>query len=311
MDPRVLGYGTAVLMTTFAGYPSGEADDVSEIAIVGAPCDLGATGQPGQRFAPDSIRIAGEYDHDHFLDPYGGFNYANASVLDWGDVEMVIGDYKQSLTEIEEYLIDLSPQFDRLVLLGGDDGVNHPAIAALTAKYGEVTVVHLDAHCDTYVATNEHRRDHGTWIANLIDDGIVTEVWQYGIRATLPALSRGRKYSSAVKWTAIGPDLHGQVEWMLQGFGNRPVYLAIDMDVFDPSCAPGVAFPEPGGYTSREVRFLVQQLGSAFVGMGITELTPVLDPLGLTAQLANRLVLDFVKSTAGSKPVISRVASGE
>ncbi len=290
---------------TFAGYPAADGS-AHDIAIVGAPCDLGATGLPGQRFAPESIRIAGEYDHNHFVDPMG-YDYATASVRDHGDIEMVVGDYTQSLVEIERVLDGISKKrmkhakANHLVLLGGDDGVNGPLCASLMTQYGRgVVVIHLDAHTDTYAPSEAKRRDHGTWVGNVITDGIVEHVHQFGVRAVAPSYKQQRKFlkNTTRHHYVDAPDPVGRAIEEMRGIATFNQYdtvlLAIDIDVVDPAYAPGVAFPEPGGLSSAEIRRIVRAMAPWVSAMSITEVTPALDPLGLTSQLANRLVLDYI-----------------
>lgn len=277
---------------TFAGYPAADRS-AHDIAIVGAPCDLGATGQPGQRFAPESIRVSSEYDHAHFVDPLG-FDYAKAKVQDHGDIPMVVGDYTQSLVDIETELDRMwrSKLFKRLIVLGGDDGINAPVAGAMMNHFrDEVIVIHLDAHTDTYLPQSDGRRDHGTWVADLIRDGIASHVHQYGQRAVE---SRTRRQYSLAKSITRHEDVYKLIEAARHPTHDQPILLVVDMDVLDPAFAPGVAFPEPGGLMTREVRHIVRQVARYASVFTVTEVTPALDPLGLTSQLANRLVLDYV-----------------
>jgi arginase family enzyme len=74
-----------------------------------------------------------------------------------------------------------------------------------------------------------------------------------------------------------------------------PVYVTIDMDGFDPACAPGVSHPEAGGLASRDVLAILQSLGGPVVGADIVELNPGRDPLGITAALCAKLVKELAE----------------
>ena len=271
---------------TFAGYPAARNNAVSEFAILGAPCDLGTTGVAGQRMAPWAIRAAGEFDHDEFCDPETRYDWSKASVLDHGDVPIVMGDYNASLEEIANKVAKLAKRSKKLVVFGGDDGVNVAVLRGLA--YGvekPPLLIHLDAHSDTYAPTSTRRLDHGCWVSKALYEELASPVYQYGLRAPAPR--------TTTKKVARFTELDGLFASALQWGGNA--WLAIDIDVVDPAYAPGTGFPEPGGMTSREILKLVEMFAPYVRGMSITEVLPGHDPNGLTAQLANRMTLQFIQ----------------
>jgi agmatinase len=73
-------------------------------------------------------------------------------------------------------------------------------------------------------------------------------------------------------------------------------YLTLDIDVFDPSAAPGTGFPEPGGLQYRDVVSLVRGLTRRLrlLGMDLVEVNPYLDPSRRTALLAARMILEVL-----------------
>ena len=74
---------------------------------------------------------------------------------------------------------------------------------------------------------------------------------------------------------------------------SGPVYVSIDLDVFDPAHAPGVSHREPGGLRPRGVISILQQLEGPLVGADIVELNPSRDAPGITAPLAAKLVKEL------------------
>jgi agmatinase len=77
--------------------------------------------------------------------------------------------------------------------------------------------------------------------------------------------------------------------------GHRPVYLTIDIDVLDPSCAPGTGCPEPGGAHFGELIDLVYALrGANVVAVDITEVLPAVDANDITSVAAAKLVRECV-----------------
>src|SRR5690606_19995035 len=74
---------------------------------------------------------------------------------------------------------------------------------------------------------------------------------------------------------------------------GRPVYLCFDMDVLDPSCAPGVAAPSWGGLSAREAISLLRTLeGFNFVALDFNTVSPPHDLNGTSASLAAALMFE-------------------
>ena len=75
--------------------------------------------------------------------------------------------------------------------------------------------------------------------------------------------------------------------------GKRPVVICYDMDFFDPSVAPGVATPTPGGAMPEEGLELMRGLkGLNIIGIDINTMTPLHDSSGATAILAASLLAE-------------------
>ena len=72
-----------------------------------------------------------------------------------------------------------------------------------------------------------------------------------------------------------------------------PLYVSIDLDAFDPAFAPGVSHPEPGGFDTRTVLGMIQQIRAPLVGADIVELNPSRDPADATARLAAKLLKEL------------------
>ena len=72
-----------------------------------------------------------------------------------------------------------------------------------------------------------------------------------------------------------------------------PVYLSVDLDGLDPSCAPGVSHHEPGGLTVREVLDVIDALPGPLVGADVVELNPTRDLVDMTAMVGAKLVKEI------------------
>jgi arginase family enzyme len=74
---------------------------------------------------------------------------------------------------------------------------------------------------------------------------------------------------------------------------ERPLYISIDLDGFDPAYAPGVSHHEPGGLSVRDVMDQLLDLDVALLGADVVELNPDRDINGVTAVLAAKLVKEL------------------
>jgi agmatinase len=85
--------------------------------------------------------------------------------------------------------------------------------------------------------------------------------------------------------------------------GPEFIYISIDIDVLDPGFAPGTGTPEPGGMTPVDLLRAVREvaLHTPVVAMDVVEVAPALDPAELTAQNANRCILELISATAAKR----------
>ena len=86
--------------------------------------------------------------------------------------------------------------------------------------------------------------------------------------------------------------------------GPDAIYLSVDVDVLDPSAAPGTGTPEPGGLLARELLRAVRTITSSvdLVGMDIVEVSPPYDHAEITAAVAHRCALEALSALAAKKP---------
>src|SRR5436190_10242 len=75
--------------------------------------------------------------------------------------------------------------------------------------------------------------------------------------------------------------------------GKRPVYLCFDMDVFDPSTAPGVCTPSWGGLSAREGIDLLRCLTDLnIVAVDVNTVSPPQDVNGMAAHLCAHVIYE-------------------
>lgn len=133
-----------------------------------------------------------------------------------------------------------------VVMLGGEHTVTPGGAAAAAARHEGLQLVQLDAHADLRESYQGSRWSHACAMARCLDHATIRAI---GIRSYGPEeaerLQRGiAGYRMLPAWELDGA---GWIERAVDGLDDRPVYLTVDVDYFDPSIVPATGTPEPGG----------------------------------------------------------------
>jgi agmatinase len=106
---------------------------------------------------------------------------------------------------------------------------------------------------------------------------------------------------NVVSFAELDADPAACVATIRERIGRRPIYLCFDMDIFDPSCAPGVCTPEWGGLNPREgIAFLRSLAGLNFVAFDVNTVSPAQDVGEMTAFLAATVLFECCSLAAQS-----------
>jgi len=290
---------------TFARLP--RRADVSrvDIAVVGVPFDAGTTFRPGARFGPNAIREA-----SRLLRPYHAelkvSPFAQAQVADCGDIVANPFDITEALGAIDDATSELISGGARLVTLGGDHTIALPLLRAMARRHGPVTLLHFDAHLDTWDTYFGAAYTHGTPFRRASEEGLLDRaaLTHVGIRGPLYAegdldddARLGFGVISAYEVAERGvPEVVARIR---ERVDQRPLYVSIDIDVLDPAHAPGTGTPEAGGLTSRELLAILRGLdGLNLVGADIVEVAPAYDHAEITAVAASHVAYELVSLMA-------------
>ncbi len=274
----------------------------ADVAILGAPLDMGTQWRAGARFGPRAVREAstlfsfghaGAYDHEDDVTYLDGVRLA-----DIGDADIVHTDMMRSLDAIEAGVRAILKAGALPVVIGGDHSVNIPCIRAF-ADAGPLHVVQIDAHLDFVDERHGVRFGHGNPMRRAAEQAHVTGLSQFGIRNVSSTAREG--YEAA---RAMGADILSVRQIRALGLqatlaripeGAR-YYVTIDIDGFDPSIAPGTGTPSHGGFLYYEVMELLAGLArrGRVVGIDLVEVAPDYDRSGTTAILAAQVLLNFI-----------------
>lgn len=254
-----------------------------DLAVTGVPFDQAVTNRTGTRFGPRAIREASTLQA--YDPPYGwGFDpVSDCTVVDYGDLAFDyarVWDFPDALTA---HIRTILAAGAGSLVLGGDHYITYPILKAYAERFGPLSLLHFDAHSDTWPDDDLQRIDHGTMFYKAVKTGLIDPASsvQVGIRTTNPD-TLGVETIDAFDVHEAGP--RATAEKIRSILGNRAVYVTFDIDCLDPAHAPGTGTPVWGGLSSAQAAIILRRLaGINMVGGDVVEVSPPFDPTGATA----------------------------
>ncbi len=254
--------------------------------LIGLPTDINSSFERGAAYGPQAIREALWSDRGN-LGCENGMEVGRDFTLD--DLsDLSLTENTASDDRLIREAVAASLKHGAIpILLGGDHAISVPVLAAIHAHYGPVTILHFDAHPDLYDDFAGNPRSHASPFARIMEAGHASRLVQIGVR-TLTQHCREQAQRFGVEIIQMA-DFSAEAVPSLSG----PVYISLDLDGIDPSEAPGVSHPEPGGLRVREVLAVLRGINAPIIGADIVELNPSRDIGGVTAILAAKLIREI------------------
>lgn len=266
------------------------------LAIVGLPYDSTTSFRPGARFGPDAIRVSSlgieSYSPAQDLDLHD-FPYC-----DLGNVPLPVGASGPMVGQVAEATQWLLAQGLRPLFLGGEHSVTTGVIGVLAQRYPDLVMVQLDAHADLRAEYQGERHSHACAMRRCLEQLGAGRLIQVGIRSG--TREEFAELQGSGRWCAPDPKA---LRAALARFSSAPLYLTIDLDVFDPAALPGTGNPEAGGLFWQDFIGLLGEIdGHRLVGADVVELAPNWDPTGASASLAAQVVREVALRLGGRLP---------
>ena len=292
------------------------------VHIIGVPLDLGG-GRRGVDMGPSAFRIAGLGER------IGALGY---TIVDKGDLPAPIPETQELRDERKKYIRDIAKVCQKVyqtaaasldegampILLGGDHSLGAGSVAA-AAEWAKRTrqlpigLLWIDAHGDMNTpATSLSGNVHGMPLAALLG-GEPAELARIGtfspkVEAAHTVLVGIRNLDEREKVAVRESHVHvftmkdidrqgvaSVIEQAVQlaGDGTAGIHVSFDMDVCDPSIAPGVGTPVKGGLDYREAHMVMEIVADSglLTSLDLVEVNPTLDVRNMTAQLGTELAL--------------------
>jgi agmatinase len=271
-------------------------DPAAEVGVLGVPFDGAAGFRKGAAFAPPRLR---ELSTRLSCSSEEGVPLT-LGVKDYGDLEPLL-DWAGYFQEVEDRAAEVL-RHPLALFLGGDHSVAIPLTQAFSKSMnGPIGVLHFDAHPDLFDVYRGHRWGHACTARRVLElpnlrpqhlvfvglRSIAGPEWDF--LQACPVIPR----ITARDWYREGTD--AVAEQVMERLADvESVYITIDIDGLDASCAPGTGYPEAAGPSSRDLVELVRQVVGRLPvrALDVVEVAPPLDANDITSFAALKVIYE-------------------
>ncbi len=257
----------------------------ADVIVVGMPYDRTASFRAGSRFATDAIRRAAADGIEEY-DPILKLDLGDVTYADPGDLYAYASNGPRRYVEAALDALAELPAATPIVGVGGEHTVSYPLVQHALKTWPDLGVIVFDAHTDLREDYEGSRFSHACVTRRIADLIGPKRVAMFGIRSGLQD-----EFDYATQNGLLHDLTPEGFSAALTKLGNRPLYITVDLDGFDPTECPGTGTPEPGGFYWKDfTRAITQLLDCKVIGGDVVELLPENDPSRRSDVLAARVV---------------------
>ncbi len=267
---------------------SSAEDSLTKVAIFGVPYDGTSSYRSGSKYGPEAFRSGSKS-----LETYSPFlhrDLASEDFTDFGDLDLQSQDVSDVIEAVYKQIgLILSKQIHP-VLLGGEHTVTLGSIQKLVELYPDLNLLYLGAHAHLRDEYDGKKVCSETVMHCALDIVPAENTYRFGIRS-------GSRQELELAGLPTEPDQNERnLEQLLNSIPAKvPLYITLNMDVFDPSLVPGVSNPEPLGMTYREFLQLSRNLSQFnFIGFDVVGLAPEYDTSGVSSVVGASVVRELL-----------------
>lgn len=274
-----------------------QADQFSSqsIHLLGFCYDGTTSFRPGSRFGPDALRDA-SFGLETYS-PYMDKDIEDYHIWDLGNMPFYPSrqDILHQLFEKMTAEIQLKKDQIKLVTLGGEHSISFSPIKLYLKQFSDLVILHLDAHTDLREHFMEDPFSHASVIKrSWALFGKDHQLIQYGIRSGMKEEFQFMKEKGTLK-----NSLEELCNSLNQIPNDRPIYMTLDLDFFDPGYFPGTGTPEAGGENFHNFMKIMKILNTKnLVGADIVELAPQIDPTNNSSCFASKVTREVLLALA-------------
>jgi agmatinase len=270
----------------------------TRIVVYGIPFEGRVNLRKGADAGPRDVRVAS--DSIETYSPALGLDLEDLGLADIGDCE--IPDGARPREQLDAARADIARWWRPGLIpfmLGGDHTATVPVIEVLAPAFPDLRILQLDAHPDTREEFLGERYNYASAMARVMDVVPAERIYQVGMRT-------GSREEYERRRPNFHPAVSGHpadvVRRLLPELVGPPLYVTIDVDILDPSEAPGTGSPEPGGLRVPELVDIVRMLaGCRIIGGDLVEVAHAWDPTGRTGIAASWVIREALLTWWGRR----------
>jgi len=261
--------------------------DEADFIIFGVPYDKTSSFRKGASLAPKEIRNASWNFETYNLRT--GFDIKDVKIHDYGDLEVTNDSPKEMVHKVNDITKEILSKNKFPIAIGGEHSITAGIVKAFPK---DISVVSLDAHIDFRNSYENEPYNHACVTRRIADHIDIKNITILGIRSAEKqefeeAKNLGLFYIDTFDIKEMG--IKNAIDKTKKYLKNKKLYLTVDIDVIDPSYAPGTSTPEPFGLNPIDILECIQSFSSDLVGFDIVEVCPSYDN-GQTALLAAKFI---------------------
>ena len=265
----------------------------ANIFVLGIPFEGEVNTRKGAYKGPGAIRIASDIaeSYSHY------FKRELESYKIWDDGDLDVPEYssqKEKLIKVTDLVRERLPENVIPVFLGGDHAVSLPLIKVMHERFPNLEIVHLDAHSDCQDSFLGEKYCYAAVMRRVSEFISPERIYQLGIRTGIRD-----EYEYCENNTNFYPltreSFKKSAEIIAAKTIGKPLYVSIDIDVLDPSIAPGTSNPVCAGIDMSDMRHFIKQFQKhKIIGIDLVEVSPEWDPAQITALVASEILRDCI-----------------
>lgn len=205
-------------------------------------------------------------------------------VLDFGNVNSScnIEDFCYILSQISNYV---SKSNVKPIYIGGDHSITEYIVKGISENYMSFNILHIDAHTDLTPSQSNHP-NHSSVVYRISKIKEVKKVYMMGLRGFLHKEEREEI------------DRNNKISWINHAHNirsNDPLYITIDIDVFDSSFIDSVSYPNFNGWTpERFLETIIEVMKhNEIIAIDVVEYDSNKDLTRKSGTIVNSLILEL------------------
>lgn len=260
----------------------------SDLVLFGVAFDKTASFRSGARFGPESIRKASwNFESYNF---HTNVDLQNHAIHDYGNLEITNDvDLNTMIKQVQQFSSSMINKGKKPILIGGEHSITAGVVQALPK---DTCILSFDAHADFRDMYQGKKYNHACTLKRIADHVGSDHVYLCGLRSAgkneyISLKKQDITFSDAYSFYEKGKEQ--VIQEIKSIFEQNPVYVTIDIDVLDPSFAPGTGTIEPFGLFPLDVLSIIDEISDQVIGFDVMEVNPLFDH-GETSFLAAKII---------------------